>query len=149
MSKPERHMSRWTAEEDKQVAEFIKERADIKTIAHAMGRSDASIRARIFQHVTEANINDIAEITKMTTAGVLYKIAKNTAEPWCADQDKWLVRHIQKNSVLDTAIRMKRTQTEILDRLEYIAKSYVTEAGFPLICAATITRFVPASRLIV
>lgn len=146
-SKPERHMTRWSVYDDKTLSEFIRDRKDVKDIAAKMGRTNESIKARILQHVNEANIKHISNILNMTQSSILYKIAINTGESWCVDQDKWLVKHIQKNSILDTAIRMKRTESEIRDRLEYIAKSYVTNGGLPLVCATTITRFIPATRL--
>lgn len=133
---PSRHNKWWTVDEDKAVAEFIKKRMDVATIARMMGRTDAAIRARLFQHVSEKTIADIAHITNMTISGIIYKTASNTGEPWCTEQDSWLVRHIQKNTIMDSAIRMKRTESEIRDRLHYIARSYVKNAGFPLVCAA-------------
>lgn len=144
---PNRHNKWWTADEDKAVAEMIKKRVDVATIAQMMGRTDASIRARLLQHVTEKSVANIASILNMTIPGIIYKTASNTGEPWCIEQDSWLVRHIQKNTILDSAIRMKRTESEIRDRLQYIARSYVTNAGFPLICAAAVTRVIPASSI--
>jgi hypothetical protein len=119
----------------------------VKDIATRMGRTTESIKARILQHVDEENIQDIAFILKITVASVLYKIAINTGEPWCADQDKWLIKRVQKDSIMNIAISMQRTQSEIRDRLEHIGKLYVTKYGYPLICAATITRFIPASHI--
>lgn len=147
MAKPERHMRRWMDEEDDALVEFIRERKTVPEIAIRMGRTNESIRARMLQHVDETNIQDVALALKTTVASVMYKIAINTGEPWCADQDKWLMKHIQKNSVMNIAIRMKRTQSEIRDRLEHIGRLYVTKGGYPLICAATLTRFIPASHL--
>lgn len=140
-------MRRWTDVEDDALAECIRERKNVRDIATRMGRTNESIKARILQHVDEANINDVAFILKITAASVLYKIAINTGEPWCAEQDKWLVKRVQKDSIMNIAIRMQRTQSEIHDRLEHIGKLYVTKCGYPLICAATMTRFIPATRL--
>lgn len=145
---PNRHNKWWTADEDKAVAAMIKKRENVATIARMMGRTDASIRARLLQHVTEKSIADIADILNLTVPNVIYKIASNTGEPWCVEQDAWLVRHIQKNTIRDSAIRMKRTESEIRDRLHYIARSYVTNAGFPLICAAAVTRVIAAGELL-
>ncbi len=145
--KPERHMRRWMDEEDDALRQCISERKDVKDIATRMGRTTESIKARILQHVDEANIRDVAHILKSTEANVLYKIAINTGEAWCEEQDKWLVKRVQKDSIMNIAIRMQRTQSEIRDRLEHIGKLYVTKFGYPLICAATITRFIPASHL--
>lgn len=148
MPKPARHMSRWTVDEDKTLDVFIGQRADLNHISSTMGRTNESIKARILQHVNVQNIPNIACILNTTEASILYTIASNTGEPWCDEQDKWLMKQIQKKSVLHIAILMRRTQSEIRDRLEHIAKSYVVQNGFPLICAATITRVVPVGRLV-
>lgn len=137
---PARVGLRWTDEEDALLKKEINDGTDLYKIAAAHERNVDGIRSRILRHVDVTNVDKVAHMFDVTPERMVFITAFNYGEEWDKAQDDWLLRYIQRHSVRDAAIKMRRTEYEITSRLEAIAARLVREEGYPLIFAFTLAK---------